>query len=232
MSDSVHDEHRKRVKNEFFENGFNENTPPHKVIEMLLFYCIPRKDTNIIAHDLLDRFGSISNLIDAPIEQITDVAGAGINTAMFIKLLRTVFRLYTDEKSIKPESYNSLDDVCEYLAKKYLGFTEEVFSVTTFSSNGKMLGFDIINTGNIGEVHASIRDIIELVLKKNATSVIIAHNHPYGVALPSQSDINTTISIKETLKLVNVRLVDHIIICDDDYISMAQSSQFSDIFKV
>lgn len=231
MADGVHDGHRERVKREFLKNGFNENTPPHKILEMLLFYSIPRKDTNEIAHDLINRFGSVAGVIDAPIEELTKVKGVSLHTASLIKLLVPVIRCYVSEKSSKKISYSNIDEVCAYLLHQYIGYTKEVFSVVSFSGSGRMLGFDVLGEGNVSEVNISVREVVETVLKRKAVCVIIAHNHPNGVAIPSQEDIAVTLNIKNALSHINIRLLDHIVISDDDYVSMEQSRRYKDIFK-
>lgn len=231
MGDGIHDGHRERVKEEFLKNGFNESTPPHKVIEMLLFYSIPRKDTNDLAHLLVNRFGSISGILDAPVEQLTEVKGISLNTAILIKLIISIARIYRSEKSKKIDGYTNHDDVCKYIMSRYFGYTKEVFSVTSFSGNGNILGFDILGEGNISEVNVSTREVIETVLKRQAVCAIIAHNHPNGTAVPSEEDIAVTKNIQSALSHINVKLLDHIVISGDDYVSMAQSRLFMKIFE-
>lgn len=231
MGEGVHDGHRERVKQEFLKNGFNESTPAHKIIEMLLFYSIPRKDTNEIAHELLNRFGSVSGILDAPAERLTEVKGVTLNTAALIKLIIPIARRYSLEKGTKTENYSTLDEVCRYLMQRYFGYTKEVFSVTSFSGSGRMLGFDVLGEGNVSEVNVSTREVVETVLKRQAVCVIIAHNHPDGVAIPSEEDIVITKNIKSALSHINIRLIDHIVICGDDYVSMAQSRLYKGIFE-
>ena len=111
MEESVHSGHRERVRQDFLKNGFNEDTPPHKIIEMLLFYSIPRKDTNVTAHELLNRFGSIAGIIDAPVEQLVKVPGVSMNTAALIKLIMPVARRYLSDKSANVDKYTNIDDI-------------------------------------------------------------------------------------------------------------------------
>lgn len=231
MGKGIHDGHRERVKQEFLKNGFNENTPPHKILEMLLFYSIPRKDTNEIAHDLINRFGSVAGVIDAPLEELVKIKGVSLHTASLIKLLVPIIRCYVNEKNEKKISYSKIDDVCDFLVQQYIGYNKEVFSVLSFSGSGRMLGFDALGHGNVSEVSISVREVVETVLKRNAVCVIIAHNHPGGLALPSNEDIAVTYNIKSALSHINIRLLDHIVISDDDYVSMAQSRLFRSIFN-
>lgn len=228
--EGIHDGHRERVKKEFLQNGFDMNTPPHKIIEMLLFYSIPRKDTNEFAHELLNRFGSVSGILDAPVEELVKVPGISTNTAALIKLIIPIARIYLTETNSKDKRFLREDDVCEYLMNRYFGYKNEVFSVVSFSGNGRMLGFDILASGNVNEVHASARKVIETVINRNAVCAIIAHNHPNGTALPSDEDVAVTENIKSALDHINVKLLDHIIIAGDDYVSMRQSQAYRYIF--
>lgn len=230
MGDSIHSGHRERVRREFLKNGFTEATPPHKIIEMLLFYSIPRKDTNEIAHELLNRFGSISGILDAPVERLTEVPGVNINTAALIKLIIPIARIYRSDKCAAAEKFSSMDDICTYLMNKYFGYDKEVFSVMSISAGGKLIGYDILSVGNVSEVNISTREVIETVLKRRAACAVIAHNHPDGVALPSKEDIAVTETVSSALSHINVKLLDHIVISGDDYVSMAQSRCFKYIF--
>lgn len=231
MEENVHSGHRERVRKEFLKNGFDEDTPPHKIMEMLLFYSIPRKDTNEIAHELVSRFGSIAGIIDAPVDELVKVNGVNTNTAALIKLIMPVARRYMFDKKRSTHKYTNIDEVGNYLLSRYMGYSKEVFSITSFSGSGSILGFDILSEGDVSEVSISTRTVIEAVLKRQAVCAIIAHNHPDGVAVPSDNDIAVTENIKNALAHINVRLLDHLIIADGDYVSMAQSRLYKHIFE-
>lgn len=231
MEENVHSGHRERVRREFLKNGFDEDTPPHKIMEMLLFYSIPRKDTNEIAHELVSRFGSIAGIIDAPVDELVKVNGVNTNTAALIKLIMPVARRYMFDKKRNTHKYSNIDEVGNYLLSRYIGYSKEVFSITSFSGSGSILGFDILSEGDVAEVSISTRTVIEAVLKRQAVCAIIAHNHPDGVAVPSDNDIAVTENIKNALAHINVRLLDHLIIADGDYVSMAQSRLYKNIFE-
>ena len=231
MEENVHSGHRERVRKEFLKNGFDEDTPPHKIMEMLLFYSIPRKDTNEIAHELVSRFGSIAGIIDAPVDELVKVNGVNTNTAALIKLIMPVARRYMFDKKRNTHKYSNIDEVGNYLLSRYIGYSKEVFSITSFSGSGSILGFDILSEGDVSEVSISTRTVIEAVLKRQAVCAIIAHNHPDGVAVPSDNDIAVTENIKNALAHINVRLLDHLIIADGDYVSMAQSRLYKHIFE-
>lgn len=231
MSENCHAGHRKRVRDEFLEKGFSDATPAHKVIEMLLFYCIPRQDTNEIAHVLLDRFKTVSAILEASPEELMKVKGIGQNAAALIKLLLPIFRLYQNDKADNSKVPFTMDGICDFLIKKHFGFSNEVFAVTTFNSKGAMIAFDILNHGDVSSVGISTRSVIETVIKRKAVCAVISHNHPNGNALPSPEDIAMTHRINSALKHINVKLLDHVIIADNDCVSLAQSQAYYKIFR-
>lgn len=230
MPENLHEGHRQRVRTEFLENGFGENTPPHKFLEMLLFYSIPRRDTNALAHKLIEEFGSLAGVLDASAEELMKIPGITENTAVLLKLIVPVARRYQADRKAAKDRYESIDDICDFLLSKYFGYSKEVFAVTSLSLSGRILGFDILASGEVSAVAFSSRKVIETVLKRNAACVIISHNHPDGPALPSSEDIEVTVALKEALAHVNVKLADHIIISDGDYVSLAHSRGFAEIF--
>ena len=230
MSD-LHKKHRERVREEFLEQGFTDNTPPHKMLELLLFYSIPRVDTNAIAHNLLNEFGSLSGVLEAEVCELMRVEGIGEKSAILIKLILPLLRQYQNDKNKIKLKFSNLDQACKYLIYRYFGFKTEVFSVISFNSEGDMLAFDKISEGNITSVGVPIRDLIQVLLKRGAASVIIAHNHLSGNALPSKADAEMTKSLKITLAQVGIKLLDHVIVSGDDAISMLQSENYKDIFS-
>lgn len=226
-----HKEHRDRVRKEFLENGFNDATPPHKIIEMLLFYSIPRKDTNELAHALLNRFGSIAGILEATHEELMRVEGIGQNSATLLKLILPICRYYQNNKISQNTAPKTMDSLGEILIKKHFGFTKEVFAITTFNNKGHIIAFDILNSGDVSSVGISTRSVIEKIIERKAVSAVISHNHPNGNALPSVTDIEMTKRIVKALSHISVPLLDHIIVTEDDFVSLSQSQQFSSIFK-
>jgi len=231
MQKGIHDGHRKRLKEEFAISGFNSDTPPHKIVEMLLFYCIPRKDTNEIAHLLMDEFGSITELIDARSEDILKVNGTGENTVTFLKFIRFIANYYVNEKKKGIKKFKNFEEMCDFIYSKYIGVNKEVIAITSLDNAGGLAGFDIIGEGDVSFVGISSRQVIETVLKRKATGVIITHNHPKGQAFPSSADLEATKTIRDILKSVDVKLIDHIIVAADDYMSLRLSHQYSNIFE-
>ena len=223
-----HTGHRKRLKKKFIENGL-DIFEPHEALEMYLFYAIPRKDTNPLAHRLLDRYLTIGGVCDAPIDELQREFGLSESAAVFLKMLPEMSRLYTESK-LSDEyviDYETLGDVFK---TKFIGRTNEAVALMLGDAKGKMIYFDIISKGSINSSSMPIRRIVDLSLRHNAKTAFIAHNHPSGSALPSKADIDSTQMIFETLSTVSVELVDHFIVTDDDYVSLRQSGMAGSLF--
>ena len=231
MTENLHDGHRKRVKEKFEQHGFDENTPEHEVLEMLLFYSIPRRDTNTIAHNLINRFGSLCGVLEAPKEDLVEIDGISGNSALLIKLMLPIAHIYSSKKCNCQKCFKSIEQIGDFLLNKYFAYTDEVFSVISVDASGKLLGYDVVERGNLRTVGIPIRKLVETVIKRKSPCIIIAHNHPSGIALPSEYDVKTTIEIMQAMSHIDVKLLDHFIIVDGDYVSMAQSRRYDDIFR-
>ena len=225
-------EHRRRAKDKFLNNGFPKGTPPHEILEFLLFYAIARKDTKEIAKHLLEKFCSLSNVFNAPISELEKVDGIGEHAAILIKLIPEIAGAYNEDTLKSSSKLNSVDEIGTYLLSRYAYFgRDEVFSILSFNNKGKLLSFNVVEKGDVGSVGVSTRKVIEILLSTKASSAVIAHNHPGGFALPSDGDLWVTETLHRVLKSINVNLVDHIILADGDFVSLSQSEKFKNIFK-
>ena len=231
MEPNIHKGHRERLRNEFLNLGENQSMQEHKLLEMLLFYGIPQKDTNPIAHRLINTFGSFAAVFDADVEALAQVNGMTKNAAVLIKSVLPIARMYIASKSDVSDCIKTFDDIGKYFMAKYFGIKSETCSLLCLGGKGEVLSFEIISDGDLDSAGISIRTVIEQVIKTSANSVIIAHNHPSGIALPSTQDIEITKMIADALNTISVRLLDHIIIANNDYISMAQSSKYRHLFE-
>ena len=217
----LHDGHRQRLIQRFLEEDL-DNFEPHNVLELLLFYAIPRKDTNELAHVLMDTFGSLKGVFDAPYEELIKVTGIGPNTAALLKLVPSLTRTYysSDERSI---ILDTSEKSGEYFLPYYIGQTEEVVRLACLDAGGKVISNQILHRGSANAAEVNIRKIVNIALRNNAMGVILAHNHPGGLPLPSEEDVATTKSIREALMPMGILLMDHIIVAGQDYVSMARS---------
>ena len=219
---SVHDGHRQRLKERFCKEGL-DNFDEHQVLELLLFYCIPRMDTNPIAHALLNRFGSLAQVLEAPVEELEKVPGIGHNAAVFLSLITAAGRYYQVNCAANNVIMRSVADCGRYLQPFFYGRRNETVYLLCLDAKCKVLGCKEIGEGSVNSAGVPIRRIVETALAANATSVILAHNHPSGLAVPSDADIQTTRRVAMALDAVEIGLIDHIVVADDDFVSMSQS---------
>ncbi len=225
----LHDGHRERIRKRLREVGMN-GMQEHEVLEFLLFHTRPRGDVNELAHRLLNEFGTLYGVIHADFEDLTAVKGVGETTALFLTQLPTVFRWCMTDKKQKKFNFNSTDHMAEYMRQNYFNPKREELYALLFDSKMNLLRTELVATGSLRAVHMDYRRLIGLCFHAEAHYVVLAHNHPSAILLPSSSDISTTNSVAETLKKVEVILVDHLIIGIDDYVSMAQSAETAYIF--
>lgn len=222
---SVHKDHRARMKARFLEEGL-DGFDEHQVLELLLFYSIPRRDTNETAHNLLNRFGTLSQVIDAPVKELKKVDGIGHNSAVFLSLIKEVVRYYRVNQKVNTEPLKTIDACGRFMVPYFSGRETETVFLLSLDAKCKVLSCREVVEGNVNSANISIRKIVDMALTENATSVVLAHNHPSGVALPSMEDIQTTKRLAQALHLVDVVLNDHIIVAEDDYVSLVHSGLY------
>ena len=225
MEKDLHTGHRNRVRKKFLESGFTDATPKHEILEMILFYSVPRKDTNALAHELLIKFGSLSGVLNASASELMKFPGVTENTVALFKLIMETSRVYQAESMSKGGVFSSADEMGTYLLGRFAGVTEEQVAMLCLQNNGKFISFDIISHGDVSAVGVSSRKVVETVIERQAGMVVLAHNHPGGIALPSKTDLESTRRISEVLRHIGVRLFDHVVIADGDFVSFRQSEQ-------
>ena len=204
--------HRERVRKRFLREGL-EHFEQHNQLELLLFYAIPQRDTNGIAHDLIQRFGSISRVMDASVEELMTVDGIGERAAVLLKLVPALARSYTLDHLGKVRTFQTDEELKEYLLALYTGCTKERVYLLLFDNRDTLLRTVQIGEGDLTAALFSTRDIVQQVLLYNKTTkVILSHNHPVGLALPSHADQTATDEIQRALSSVEVTLYDHIIV--------------------
>ena len=215
--------HRKRVKEKFLKTGF-DNWQDYEILEFALFFVIPRKDTKQTAKELLKRFGSFKELVNADYDDLVkackEIDGISVNTAFFFYFLKAFSTKYSELKVKPKEKVSSPQDVVEYL-KNEIGFcSEENLYAIFLNASNKVLKFKRINKGTSARSAVYPEEIAKEALNAGRTrSVIVAHNHPGGVCKPSQNDIIATEAVQKALKAVEVILLDHIIVTASDFYS-------------
>ena len=219
---SIHQGHRERLKNRFLLEGL-DNFTDVQALELLLFYSVPRKDTNPIAHALLDRFGSLSRVLEASPEELKKVPGITANSAVLLHLVTQLGRFYQVDCAQRVEILNDLDACGRYLVPYFFGRNVETVFLLCLDAKCKVLSCREIGEGSVNSASISVRKVVESALAENATTVVLAHNHPSGVAVPSDEDVQTTRRIAAALSAVEIHLADHIVVAEGDYVSMVQS---------
>ncbi len=218
----IHSGHRQRLKEQFLAHGLD---PIHDVnlLELVLFYAIPRQDTNPIAHRLLDTFGSLAGVFDASVEELTGRGGLSRNAATLIKLIPAAARRHQLSRAGTQKILDTTQKCGDYMVPFFFGATQEDIYMLGLDAKCMVLGCVKIASGSLNSAGLSIRKVVETALNMKASSVVLAHNHTSGIAVPSQEDIRTTRSVAHALDLVGVYLADHIVVADEDYVSMAES---------
>ena len=218
----VHDGHRERVRRRFLKNDLS-GFADHEALELLLYYAIPQGDVNPLAHELMDRFGSLSAVLSAPVELLTEVRGVGERTAVLLRLSLLIAqkaRLADLERELV---LNTRARVGAYLLELFSqGRNEAVFQLC-LDGKGKLLTCKRLGEGSVSAVTVDIRRVVHNAILCSASSVILAHNHPSGIALPSEDDRAVTEQVRAALASIGVRLDDHIVVADRDFVSLAES---------
>ena len=217
----LHDGHRQRMKERFARHGL-DSFAEHEVLELLLYYAIPRRDTNELAHTLLDRFGSLERVLLAPREELMKVPGVGEGAALLLTLVPAVSQ-YTHRHAPQETILNSVDASGRYFMRLLRHERRELLYQACLDGKGKLLSCRCLSEGGVNMAAVTLRQIVEHALLSGASSVLLAHNHPSGIALPSASDRHMTLQVRDALATMGIRLTDHIIVADDDFVSMAQS---------
>ncbi len=220
---TLHSGHRKRQR-ELFENLGLDAFADHGVIELLLYYVIPRKDTNLIAHRLINRFESLAGVFEATVEELEKVEGMGHQAALLLNMMSQVSARYMKSRTERSKILINSPELCKYFMNRYYGERSEVVYLATFDARGRFISCHKISEGSVTSASITARTVAEKALADNAVYVVLSHNHVGGYALPSGEDISTTETLYGVLESIGVQLFDHLIFDDgDDYVSMRQS---------
>lgn len=217
-----HAGHRDRLRQRFTQEGL-EHFGDEKVLEMLLFYAIPRRDTAPLAKALLEQFGSLPGVLEASVDALMTVPGMGESAATYLSFIMSLYRYYFVRKNDRRKVLDTVEKCGEYLVPRFLGLREEVVYALCLDAQCHMLGCRLLGEGSVNSANVPIRRIMEFALSCKASSVILAHNHPAGVALPSGQDVDATKRVATALDGVGIILADHLVVTGSDYTSMAES---------
>jgi DNA repair protein RadC len=221
--------HRQRLKTRFEQTGFR-GFHDYEVLEFLLYFVLPRKDTKKIAKTLLERFGDFIGVLNADTKNLREVNGIGSHAAFFLKTMGAMVGFYFDEKARQENvSFTNVEQLVSYFRATIGGRPNEVMRILHLNSKNRLIHADDLSEGTVSEAVAFPRKIVEGALKYRATTVIIAHNHPGGVPEPSNNDDVMTKQIQSALQTVKIILQEHIIVASDGFYSYRQNGYFDDV---
>lgn len=212
--DQVHEGHRKNLRDSFIKTGLEGKTE-HQALEILLTYAIPRIDVNPVAHELINKFGSLAAVMDADIEELTTVNHISENGAVLIKLIPQISKMYNKSKWGERPLLNNASTVAKFASERFSGEKVEILYMLSLDSHCRLIAITKISEGTIDESPMYIRNIVNTALRTGAKRVVLTHNHPSGSIAPSPDDIVATQRAYDALRTIDVDLVDHVIVSGD-----------------
>ena len=216
QDNNPHKDHRSRLRSRFISEGLT-SFPDHNILELLLFYSIPRRDTNELAHQLIEKYGSLSSVFDADYNQLVNTEGVGENTAVLLKLIPCLARAYLMDKETRYPNFSDLHKLGSFLVNYFIGYTTENFVAVFLNNSGEMIDMVVISEGVVNRTPVSPRKVIEAALNRNASFIVLAHNHPDGDSRPSEEDLALTKTFSDICATMEIPLVEHIVVGGNNY---------------
>lgn len=216
-----HTGHRSRMKHRYLISGI-DSMADHEILEMLLYFAIPYKDTNGLAHRLLREFGGLSNVLDADYEALKSINGIGENAATLLSFIPQLLGRYSQDKFKEMPDLTNRETMIDYVKSLFVGDSTEFFYLICLDGRGQLKNVVKLSVGVTNEVVIYISQVVETALHQKCRYTIIAHNHPSGKVAISRNDVDTTRSCSKALAMVGIKLLDHIIVCGEDYISFKE----------
>ena len=216
--------HRQRLRERFLKTGF-AGFAEHEVVELLLTLCIPRRDVKSCAKALLDRFGSLRAILDAPISELQQVAGVGEVAPVALRVIREAANLYLQQKAENATVLTSADSLKTFWRSRLGGLRNEVFEVAYLDSAYRLMrdGVEIVEEGTVDRAAVYPRRLMEAALQRGASALVVAHNHPNGNVSPSEQDKALTKALVLAATALHVKIVDHLIVSSDDVFSFREA---------
>ena len=223
-----HSAHRQRVRRAFIQSGTG-NIPDRGLLEFLLFYAIPRRDTNNLAALLLEKYGSLKAVLDAPYDELIKIEGIGESAALLLSSLPEISKRYGGEKS-SPKAIYEPGEAESFVSGLFKETGKEEFYIICVDAAGRAVACEKLASGDDSSVRVDKKAMLKTAFENDADSVILAHNHPKGEAAPSAADIELTKDAARLLAETGIRLADHIIYGRGGCLSLASTAKFSYIF--
>lgn len=224
MADSVHSGHRSRMRRRFLETGFS-GFQPHEVLEMMLYYGIPRRDTNELAHNLLERYGSLHDVLCADPAALMQEPGISENAAVLIALFRAV-QQYDAASQMVGIVLDNYRKVCKFFVDIYMFEQREIVRAALLDENLRVIRCETVSEGHPSAAQMTVRQLTELAYRANSNTMILAHNHPRGTAMVSGEDIAATRHLVPILYQCGITLADHVVVSGDTAVSMREQGVF------
>ena len=221
-----HDGHRQRMRERFVKQGL-EGFAQHEVLELLLFYCIPQKNVNPLAHTLIERFGSLYGVLHAEPRQLMQTEGVGEYAATYLSLLPQALRQAEESRAETRVALSKRRDAVRYCARLLAGEKRELFYAVCLNGQMETLGNALIAKGSLSDVPAYPRVVMEAALTYNAHAVLLCHNHPGGSIAPSQADLEATARLGKVLGEIEVILIDHLIVAENGVLSLVRNGFYN-----
>lgn len=214
-SENLHANHRARLRKRFENEGL-VNFEPHNALELLLFFSIPRKDTNPIAHKLIDEFGSLSAVFEAPYEALVTVEGVGESTATLIKLVHGLMESCQMDK-LTYNDISNYDEMARFMVEYFKNKSEESLIALLLDNNGNLFKIVKICDGVVNSTSIPIKKLSTVLHKYNAAAFLLAHNHPAGSAKPSKDDISLTFYLDSIFSALQIPMREHLVVAGNKY---------------
>ena len=227
MDKQIHKGHRSRIRQRVISEGL-DNFQDYQVLEYALSFVIPYKDTNPIAHNLINTFGSLRAVLEANEEDLANVKGMGEVSAHFLTSIIKIYNFYEKEKINTMGKIVTPNEAYQYVRKYFAGKLREELYLVCLLPNNKIFKTEKVAEGTTGQAKVAIRQITDMISRNKVNNIVIAHNHPNGTAVPSIDDDTFTKALVTSLALNDCYMLDHIIIGDNDYYSYRESGKIDD----
>ncbi len=215
----IHDGHRKRIKEKFIEHGLDPFSDVN-VLEFLLFFSVPRKDTNELAHKLLDHFGSLHDVFNASFYQLCEVEGVNYSSAVLISLISQLSRRIEISKTSNLKTIKDINEAADYFISRFKNQQHESLFMMCLDAKRNIISCKEMASGSTTAASVDVRKLVEFAVTSRAAYVIISHNHPGGSVYPSAEDQSLTRNLNMAFRYIGIYFEDHIIVAGDNYTSL------------
>ena len=217
---ALHSGHRQRMRERVMRDG-TENLADHELLEMLLYYVIPRGNTNEQAHELLHTYQSLQDLVDGDPDMLRHVQGLGESSVVFFALLREMIRRYHRKENRRRPVLRTQEDCGTYFMDLFAQERVECLYMVCLDAQRRVTATVALARGNAESSTVQMSDLAEAAVRFRARRILLAHNHPGGTITPSMEDLETTHQIVEALRPLGIQVLDHYIVAGNRYLSLS-----------